>query len=116
MGGAPTLVSNVETLARIALIATRPGLRRTIARSTLVTLSGGPAAPVLTEVPYGIPLRTLAARYGMPDAAGALMGGLFGGLVDARALDLPSNPARSPPPAPPWGAEPSASSPSEAVP
>ncbi|MFF4392141.1 NADH-ubiquinone oxidoreductase-F iron-sulfur binding region domain-containing protein [Streptomyces sp. NPDC001552] len=93
VGGAPTLVSNVETLARIALTATRPDLRHTIARSTLVTLSGGPAAPVLTEVPYGIPLRTLAARYGTPDAAGALMGGLFGGLVDARALDdLPLEP------------------------
>ncbi|MER6254698.1 NADH-ubiquinone oxidoreductase-F iron-sulfur binding region domain-containing protein [Streptomyces sp. NPDC001584] len=92
VGGAPTLVSNVETLARIALTATRPGLRRAIAHSTLVTLSGGPAAPVLTEVPYGIPLRRLAARYGAPDAAGALMGGLFGGLVDARALDLPLEP------------------------
>ncbi|MFJ3830097.1 NADH-ubiquinone oxidoreductase-F iron-sulfur binding region domain-containing protein [Streptomyces sp. NPDC090046] len=92
VGGAPTLVSNVETLARIALTAARPGLRRAIARSTLVTLSGGPAAPVLTEVPYGIPLRTLAARHGSPDAAGALMGGLFGGLVDAHALDLPLEP------------------------
>ncbi|MER7824024.1 NADH-ubiquinone oxidoreductase-F iron-sulfur binding region domain-containing protein [Streptomyces sp. NPDC096097] len=92
VGGAPTLVSNVETLARIALTATRPDLRRAIARSTLVTLSGGPAAPMLTEVPYGIPLRTLAARYGAPEPAGALMGGLFGGLVDADALDLPLEP------------------------
>lgn len=92
VGGAPTLVSNVETLARIALTAARPGLRRTIARSTLVTLSGGSAAPLLTEVPYGVPLRTLAAALGVPDPAGALMGGLFGGLVDARALDLPLEP------------------------
>ncbi|MFD7395632.1 NADH-ubiquinone oxidoreductase-F iron-sulfur binding region domain-containing protein [Streptomyces virginiae] len=92
VGGEPTLVSNVETLARIALTATRPDLRRAIARSTLVTLSGGPATPMLTEVPYGIPLRTLAARYGAPEAAGALMGGLFGGLVDAHALDLPLEP------------------------
>ncbi|MFG2987724.1 NADH-ubiquinone oxidoreductase-F iron-sulfur binding region domain-containing protein [Streptomyces sp. NPDC048257] len=92
VGGAPTLVSNVETLARVALTAARPDLRRAIARSTLVTLSGGPAAPVLTEVPYGLPLRALAARYGNPDAAGALMGGLFGGLVDAPALDLPLEP------------------------
>lgn len=75
-----------------------------------MTLSGGPATPMLTEVPYGIPLRTLAARYGAPEAAGALMGGLFGGLVDARALDLPWSPERSPPPAPLWGAGPSTSS------
>ncbi|MFD7256873.1 NADH-ubiquinone oxidoreductase-F iron-sulfur binding region domain-containing protein [Streptomyces sp. NPDC059874] len=92
VGGAPTLVSNVETLARIALTAAHPDLRRTIARSTLVTLSGGNADPVLTEVPYGVPLRTLAAAHGTPEAAGALMGGLFGGLIDARALDLPLEP------------------------
>ncbi|MCX5583453.1 NADH-ubiquinone oxidoreductase-F iron-sulfur binding region domain-containing protein [Streptomyces erythrochromogenes] len=92
VGSAPTLVSNVETLARIALTAARPDLRLDIARGTLVTLSGGPAGPVLTEVPYGIPLRALASRHGVPDAAGALMGGLFGGLVDARALDLPLEP------------------------
>ncbi|MET9600788.1 NADH-ubiquinone oxidoreductase-F iron-sulfur binding region domain-containing protein [Streptomyces sp. NPDC006459] len=92
VGGAPTLVSNVETLARIALTAARPDLRRAIARHTLVTLSGGPDAPVLTEVPYGVPLRTLAARYGNADATGALMGGLFGGLVAADALDLPLEP------------------------
>ncbi|MFJ7589345.1 NADH-ubiquinone oxidoreductase-F iron-sulfur binding region domain-containing protein [Streptomyces sp. NPDC097617] len=92
VGGAPTLVSNVETLARIALTAARPDRGHAIARHTLVTLSGGPAEPVLTEVPYGIPLRALAARYGNPDATGALMGGLFGGLVDAGALDLPLEP------------------------
>ncbi|MFB7368244.1 NADH-ubiquinone oxidoreductase-F iron-sulfur binding region domain-containing protein [Streptomyces sp. NPDC056222] len=92
VGGAPTLVANVETLARIALTAARPGLRDRIARTTLVTLSGGTTTAVLTEVPYGVPLRTLAALQGTPDAAGALMGGLFGGLVDARALDLPLEP------------------------
>ncbi|MFI5669869.1 NADH-ubiquinone oxidoreductase-F iron-sulfur binding region domain-containing protein [Streptomyces sp. NPDC051704] len=92
VGGVPTLVSNVETLARIALIAARPGLRLRIARSTLVTLSGGSGTPLLTEIPYGVPLRTLAAAHGTPDAAGALMGGLFGGLVGARGLDLPLDP------------------------
>ncbi|WP_405833906.1 NADH-ubiquinone oxidoreductase-F iron-sulfur binding region domain-containing protein [Streptomyces sp. NBC_00105] len=93
VGGAPTLVSNVETLARIALTAARPDLRDRIADSTLVTLSGGPAAPVLTEVPFGTPLRTLASLLGAPEATGALMGGLFGGLVDSAAVDrLPLEP------------------------
>ncbi|MFG2294397.1 NADH-ubiquinone oxidoreductase-F iron-sulfur binding region domain-containing protein [Streptomyces sp. NPDC048603] len=92
VGGAPTLVSNVETLARVALTAARPDLADRIARTTLVTLSGGAAAPVLTEVPYGVPLRTLAAAHGTPDAAGALMGGLFGGLVGAGDLGLPLDP------------------------
>ncbi|MEV6399089.1 NADH-ubiquinone oxidoreductase-F iron-sulfur binding region domain-containing protein [Streptomyces sp. NPDC051907] len=88
----PTLVSNVETLARIALVAARPERRRQIAGSTLVTLSaaGGPA--LLAEVPYGATLRTLAAAQGTPDAAGALMGGLFGGLIDGGLLDLPLDP------------------------
>ncbi|MFE5482245.1 NADH-ubiquinone oxidoreductase-F iron-sulfur binding region domain-containing protein [Streptomyces sp. NPDC056527] len=92
VGGAPTLVANVETLARIALTAARPGLRERIADTTLITMSGGTATGMLTEVPYGVPLRTLAALQGTPDATGALMGGLFGGLVDARALDLPLEP------------------------
>ncbi|MFI1653357.1 NADH-ubiquinone oxidoreductase-F iron-sulfur binding region domain-containing protein [Streptomyces sp. NPDC020472] len=90
--GAPTLVANVETLARIALVAARPDLREPIARSTLVTLSGGSVAPVLTEVPYGVPLGALAAAHGTPAPVGALMGGLFGGLVDSRALELPLEP------------------------
>ncbi|MFJ9813178.1 NADH-ubiquinone oxidoreductase-F iron-sulfur binding region domain-containing protein [Streptomyces sp. NPDC101158] len=92
VGGVPTLVANVETLARVALVAARPDLRETIAHTTLVTLSGGTAPPVLTEVPYGVPLRTLAASHGTSAPEGALMGGLFGGLVDARALDLPLEP------------------------
>ncbi|MEU6944598.1 NADH-ubiquinone oxidoreductase-F iron-sulfur binding region domain-containing protein [Streptomyces sp. NPDC046316] len=92
VGGAPTLVSNVETLARIALTAARPDLGRAIALTTLVTLSGDRTTPLLTEVPYGIPLRALAAELGIPDATGALMGGLFGGLVGTDALDLPLEP------------------------
>ncbi|WP_455361507.1 NADH-ubiquinone oxidoreductase-F iron-sulfur binding region domain-containing protein [Streptomyces sp. SYSU K21746] len=92
IGDEPTLVSNVETLARIALIAARPDLRRRIARSTLVTLSGGTATPVLAEVPYGTALRTLAEAQGTPDATGALMGGLFGGLIGLSSLGLALDP------------------------
>ncbi len=93
VGDRPTLVSNVETLARVALVAARPDLRRQTARSTLVTLSGGHGTPLLAEVPYGTTLRTLAAAQGTPDATGALMGGLFGGLIESGSLDLPLDPA-----------------------
>lgn len=92
VGDEPTLVSNVETLARIALIAARPDLRSRIARSTLLTLSGARGTPLLTEVPYGSKLAALAAAQGTPDATGALMGGLFGGLIGAESLGLPLDP------------------------
>ncbi len=88
----PTLVSNVETLARIALIASRPDVRRRTAGSTLVTLSGGGGAAVLAEVPYGVSLRSLATLQGTHEPPGALMGGLFGGLIGAACLDLPLEP------------------------
>ncbi|MER6844552.1 NADH-ubiquinone oxidoreductase-F iron-sulfur binding region domain-containing protein [Streptomyces platensis] len=92
VGGAPTLVANVETLARIALIAANPDHRRRTARATLVTLAGGGAEPLLAEVPYGCTLRTLARAQGTPEPAGALMGGLFGGLIGPDRLDLALDP------------------------
>ncbi|QTZ95534.1 NADH-ubiquinone oxidoreductase-F iron-sulfur binding region domain-containing protein [Streptomyces auratus] len=92
VGGAPTLVANVETLARIALIAARPDGGRHTARSTLVTLAGGGADPLLAEVPYGCTLRTLARAQGTPEPAGVLMGGLFGGLIGPHFLDLALGP------------------------
>lgn len=92
VGGAPTFVANVETLARIALIAARPDRRRGTARATLVTLAGGGAEPLLAEVPYGRTLRSLARAQGTPEPAGALMGGLFGGLIGPGHLDLALDP------------------------
>ncbi|WP_406222184.1 NADH-ubiquinone oxidoreductase-F iron-sulfur binding region domain-containing protein [Streptomyces decoyicus] len=92
VGGAPTFVANVETLARIALIAAQPDHRRRTARTTLVTLAGGGAEPLLAEVSYGCTLRTLARAQGVPEPAGALMGGLFGGLIGPGHLDLALEP------------------------
>ncbi|MFI1304271.1 NADH-ubiquinone oxidoreductase-F iron-sulfur binding region domain-containing protein [Streptomyces sioyaensis] len=92
VGGAPTLVANVETLARIALLAARPDGGRHTARSALVTLAGGGADPLLAEVPYGCTLRTLARAQGTPEPAGALVGGRFGGLIGPHFLDLALGP------------------------
>ncbi|MGW3008129.1 NADH-ubiquinone oxidoreductase-F iron-sulfur binding region domain-containing protein [Streptomyces sp. NPDC001219] len=92
VGGAPTLVANVETLARIALVAAHPERRHRTVRSTLVTLSGRGGEPLLVEVPYGCTLRTLARAQGTPEPAGALMGGLFGGLIGPGRLDLALDP------------------------
>ncbi|MFF4278572.1 NADH-ubiquinone oxidoreductase-F iron-sulfur binding region domain-containing protein [Streptomyces kronopolitis] len=90
--GAPTLVANVETLARIALIAARPDGRHHTARSTLVTLAGAGTDPLLAEVSYGRTLRTLARAQGTPEPAGVLMGGMFGGLIGPHFLDLALDP------------------------
>ncbi|MFJ9413348.1 NADH-ubiquinone oxidoreductase-F iron-sulfur binding region domain-containing protein [Streptomyces sp. NPDC101227] len=92
VGDAPTLVANVETLARIALIAARPDQRHRTARTTLVTLAGGAAEPLLAEVPYGQTLRSLAAAQGDAEPSGALMGGLFGGLIGPGRLGLALDP------------------------
>ncbi|MEP9380766.1 NADH-ubiquinone oxidoreductase-F iron-sulfur binding region domain-containing protein [Nocardioides cheoyonin] len=81
VGGAPTLVSNVETLARLAR-ATMPDAAEEQS-PLLVTLSGDGVSPTLIEVPYGLPVLTLLASPEV-DAAGAgsvLAGGFFGGVV-----------------------------------
>lgn len=92
VAGRPTLVANVETLARMALIAARPDLGDAIARTTLLTLSSRRDAPLLVEAPYGARLREVAGGQGSGDAYGALMGGLFGGLVGSGALALRLDP------------------------
>ncbi|MFD5427525.1 NADH-ubiquinone oxidoreductase-F iron-sulfur binding region domain-containing protein [Streptomyces sp. NPDC127084] len=88
VGDQPTLVSNVETLARIALIAARPERRHEIAGSTLLTLSSPDGGALLSEAPYGTTLGALAAVQGTAKPSGALMGGLFGGLIGPDALGL----------------------------
>jgi len=87
----PTLVSNAETLAHVALIARRgaewfrelgpsdePG-------SALVTLSGGVRAPGVYEIEYGSELASLVrAAGGMTEPArGFLLGGYGGAWIDA---------------------------------
>ncbi|MFI9551164.1 NADH-ubiquinone oxidoreductase-F iron-sulfur binding region domain-containing protein [Nonomuraea endophytica] len=83
VGGRPTLVLNVESLARMALLTRfrRGGL--------LVTLSGSGGAPVLTEVRHGVRPAELAARHGFDAGRGFLAGGFSGGLLPPSAGDTP---------------------------
>ena len=97
VGGAPTLVQNVETLAHLALIARygaewfrelgsddEPG-------SALVTLSGGVRKPGVYEVGLGAAFRDIVIGAGglSEPATALLVGGYFGGWIEARsALEL----------------------------
>jgi NADH:ubiquinone oxidoreductase subunit F (NADH-binding) len=96
IGGRPTLVSNVETLAGLPLLQRlgvagygrrgEPGAGETF----LLTLTGCAAAG-LYEVPFGVTLREVLAWRGEDPGgvAGVVMGGYFGGLLGPKALDVP---------------------------
>ncbi|WP_420843103.1 NADH-ubiquinone oxidoreductase-F iron-sulfur binding region domain-containing protein [Cryptosporangium phraense] len=95
VGGRPTLVSNVETLAQLAYLVRHgapafrslgtPGSPGTF----LATVSGAGRA-ALYELPHGLPFGALLERHGVdPDLVrGALLGGYFAGLINRRVLDL----------------------------
>jgi NADH:ubiquinone oxidoreductase subunit F (NADH-binding) len=95
VGGRPTLVSNVETLANLPYLQ-RHGSEEFRSLGTaaspgtfLVTLTGGGRPPGLYEVPHGLPFRDLLALHGVsPDRVqGALLGGYFAGLLNRSVLD-----------------------------
>ncbi|MFF7355654.1 MULTISPECIES: NADH-ubiquinone oxidoreductase-F iron-sulfur binding region domain-containing protein [Streptomyces] len=90
VGGAPTLVANVETLARIALMHACPDAAAAVAAAHLVTLSGpGGTDAALVEAPFGTHLKALADLCGHGTAEAVLLGGLFGGLYGPGWTDLP---------------------------
>lgn len=95
IGGRPTLVQNVETLANVPLIAREgaawfravgsPALPGTI----LLTLAGGVRRPGVYEVPSGTPLRRVLAECGggTPEGLQAVLpGGYFAGWLDPAAV------------------------------
>jgi NADH:ubiquinone oxidoreductase subunit F (NADH-binding) len=88
IGGAPTSVSNVETLAHVALLAAGTDATDHL----LLTIAGKDVAPTLVEVVRGVPLRRVLAACGWWHATGALMGGAFGGFVDDKGLAVPLDP------------------------
>jgi NADH:ubiquinone oxidoreductase subunit F (NADH-binding) len=75
VGGAPTLVQNVETLAHVALIAADRGSGDTF----LATLTGAGHPPALLELPFGVRLGDVVGD--VSGLRGATVGGLFGGVL-----------------------------------
>jgi len=96
VGGLPTLVSNVETLAGLPFVQRHGAAEfRTLGTSSspgsfLVTVTGAGRAPALYEVPHGLAFTELLALHGVsPDhLRGALMGGYFAGFLDRAVLDV----------------------------
>src|SRR2546422_11270723 len=79
--GVPTLVQNVETLARVALIA-----RGTPADTALITLAGAVRQPGVVEVPNGTTLgEAVRLGGGATEAPRAVLGGgYFGSWMEPR--------------------------------
>lgn len=95
VGGRPTLVSNVETLANLAYLQAH-GAAEFRSQGTaqspgtfLATITGGGRPAGLYELPHGLPFTELLAVHGVsPDQLrGVLMGGYFAGLLNHRVLE-----------------------------
>jgi NADH:ubiquinone oxidoreductase subunit F (NADH-binding) len=102
VGGHPTLVQNVETLAHVALIARhgeawyRSAGRFGTPGTALVTVSGAVAAPGVVEIEYGTTLGEVIGRAGGATAPlrAVALGGYAGSWVRAGdARDLALDPA-----------------------
>jgi NADH:ubiquinone oxidoreductase subunit F (NADH-binding) len=95
VAGAPTLVSNVETLANLPYLqrhgseAFRSAGTSASAGTFLMTITGAGRAPALYEIPHGLPFTKLLDLHGVPadQVSGVLMGGYFSGLLNREILD-----------------------------
>jgi NADH:ubiquinone oxidoreductase subunit F (NADH-binding) len=91
VGGRPTMIANVETLAHVALIARYgPDWFRAVGTAdspgtTLVTVGGAVAYPGVLEVALGTPLGTILELAGGPTETvqALLVGGVGGGWLPA---------------------------------
>jgi NADH:ubiquinone oxidoreductase subunit F (NADH-binding) len=95
VGGHPTLVSNVETLANLPYVL-RHGADAFRAEGTsaspgtfLATVTGASRPAALYEIPHGASVVDLLALHGVSidNLMGVLMGGYFAGLLNREVLD-----------------------------
>ncbi|MEU9186034.1 NADH-ubiquinone oxidoreductase-F iron-sulfur binding region domain-containing protein [Streptomyces sp. NPDC048484] len=94
VGGAPTLLSNAETFAQLA-IAARIGAERygntglyDEPGTVLLTVSGAVARPMVIEAPTGVPLRYILQLAGAPPLPqGVLTGGYHGKWLDSATVN-----------------------------
>jgi NADH:ubiquinone oxidoreductase subunit F (NADH-binding) len=93
VGGRPTLLDNVETLAHIALIARfgpswyRQAGSADAPGTMLTTISGAVDAPGVYEIEVGTPIGEVLARSGArADLGAVLIGGYFGTWHDAQQV------------------------------
>jgi NADH:ubiquinone oxidoreductase subunit F (NADH-binding) len=97
VGGRPTLLDNVETLAHVALIARfgpawfRQAGLGDAPGTMLTTISGAVEAPGVYEIEVGTPIGEVLARSrARPNAGALLVGGYFGTWHDAQdVIGLP---------------------------
>lgn len=95
VGEAPTLVSNVETLANLPFIQRHGsdafrGYGTSASPGTfLATVTGAGRPAALYELPHGTPVTALLEHHGVaPESIrGVLMGGYFAGLLNREVLD-----------------------------
>ncbi|MGE2733016.1 NADH-ubiquinone oxidoreductase-F iron-sulfur binding region domain-containing protein [Mycolicibacterium vaccae] len=96
VGGQPTLVSNVETLANLPFILRHGsdvyrGAGTSASPGTfLATVTGAGRPAALYELAHGVPMTELLAAHGVDTAEvrGVLMGGYFAGLLNREVLDV----------------------------
>ncbi|WP_046709804.1 SLBB domain-containing protein, partial [Streptomyces europaeiscabiei] len=94
VGGAPTLLSNAETFAQLA-IGARIGSERygntglyDEPGTVMLTVSGAVARPMVIEAPTGVPLRYILQLAGAPPVPqGVLTGGYHGKWIDAATVN-----------------------------
>ncbi|WP_375482431.1 NADH-ubiquinone oxidoreductase-F iron-sulfur binding region domain-containing protein [uncultured Mycobacterium sp.] len=95
VGGRPTLVSNVETLANLPYLlqygsAEFRNQGTSMSPGTfLMTITGAGRPAGLYELPHGLPFTELLALHGFSSdqVSGALMGGYFAGMLNRTVLD-----------------------------